>query len=131
PQICAKAPNYGHRIIRPLTDLPRQVDAEPKADLIAALSVNHLDRSILARRCDDTDATLDGADQASPAGIIGVLAEEFDPSGDKKCQGLPAAIGNSPQFLGAVVQYCGFFAIFRHAHSSARKLLFNDIWLKR
>src|SRR5205823_4602809 len=102
-----------------------------KDGLIAAAGINNAYRSILARRCDDTDATLDGADQASTARIIGVLAEEFDSAGDEKCQGLPAAIGNSPQFLGAVVQYCGFFAIFRHAHSSARKLLFNDIWLKR
>src|SRR5438552_17926740 len=100
----------------------QDVRTEIKARLLAALSINSADRAIRARGCDNAQALLDRANQASAARVIGVLAEKFDPPGDKKTL-LRHASGNLGNRSGALSKSTGLLPAFRAAHPGALQTL--------
>jgi hypothetical protein len=53
---------------------------ERQHDRLATPSITQHDRAVGARRGDDDDTALDGAQQRTAAGVIDMLAEDLDPS---------------------------------------------------
>src|SRR5262249_45819213 len=85
-KVARESTRKSHRVVCPVSAWRPQIRGDPKSNFGLSTRIDYAQNRILPRRGNQTDSTLDSADETAAARIIGVLAQEFDSSWDEQRQ---------------------------------------------